>query len=103
MSKKAEEINEPSHFGDCPHCFKATGRFRSDGHINVGSVNFFICRSHKVACCVGSGLFSDADLENDEIWARNLRMLEEEYEPVEAYHPPAWLMRQISAEPFKRN
>lgn len=93
--KKTEPINEPSHFGDCPRCFAATGKFRSDGHINVGSVNFFICRIHKVAWCVGSGLFSDAELGNEETSARNLAMLEEEYEPVEAYHPPRWLMEEI--------
>ena len=91
--------NEPDHFGDCPRCFEEARTFHNDGHLNVRSCHFYICKRHKVGWFVGSNLFSDWKRENEKVWARNLWMLEKYYDPVEAYHPscPIWeLMPTVS-------
>jgi hypothetical protein len=94
MTFKSE--SEPDHFGDCPKCFEESRIYHNDGHIDVRQTHFYICTIHKVAWCVGSNLFSAWRHGNEESWARNLRMLEEEYEPVEPYHPPQWLTAQLT-------
>jgi hypothetical protein len=40
------------HFGVCPICH------RSDGHVDVGRENWFVCHEHRVKWLVGMNLFS---------------------------------------------
>ena len=54
---KADELSEGerssiAYFGGCPHCGL------TDGYLNVGRSQWFVCHEHKIKWCVASNVFS---------------------------------------------
>jgi hypothetical protein len=77
-----EDPND-DHWGYCPECH------RNDGFLNYGSTHYMICRTHRLAWCVGSNLFSawreDSELEQ----TRQQILLRFGYDHIEnSWHPP---------------
>ena len=72
MHKPREQkriVNREYHFGACPYCGE------SDVHLNNQNHHWAICLEHRTMWHIGCGLFSGWKQENDEIWARNRRIL----------------------------
>jgi len=75
------------HFGICPECFRE-GRWDEEQHaVYVHRCIFATCKRHKTAWCVNWNALGSWTPEIHELWDENLRMLEQEYEPVESVHP----------------
>ncbi len=69
--KPTEGYYDPEpRFGACPYCC------RSHGYINVRNSPWFLCDTHMVRWCTSSGMFSDWQDENEEIWEKNVKKLE---------------------------
>ena len=78
--------NFDSRCGVCPKC-KRKNPGTTDQLLNVRSTHFFTCERCKTAWYVGSHMFSVWEHETEDVWVRNWKMLESEYEQVEPYHP----------------
>ena len=72
------ESLEAPYFGGCPKCRK------TDGYMNVHKTHWFVCDAHMTKWCIGYGLFSCWEEENEGIWTANAKKLEAytEVEPV---------------------
>jgi hypothetical protein len=70
------------YFGGCPHCGSASWA-------NVGKVHWCYCPQHEVRWCIGENVLSSWQHENEEIWQKNIDMLDAfiEVEPLEEGQP----------------
>lgn len=82
--------HEPSAFGDCPECH------HTDGFLNDGREQWFICRQHGVKWCAGDNVLSawrylsDQEAAVQEAELALFRVVEPHYYPSvigPEYHP----------------
>jgi hypothetical protein len=63
--RKSKPSADGGFFGVCPTCGS------NDGHVNLGSVHWFICHEHKVRWVWDSDMFEEWKYETEEKWEHN--------------------------------